>query len=197
MRTIPVALASSILCLTAAAAPAAAAPCLPGLSVVECCVIRCYQDFSWPFNHTCAGGCVVMDLVIGNHNDERGVAPAFADAIAVEGPDGHSLVLAPTAAGRAQVLVEAGSFAMDTDTFEQDTRVVEVQFSFVSSDEYLRDFEDGPPWHSIGRATWSSSSRTWQLLWNASQLPAGEYLLRAEFKEGAQSRHAVLPVHVP
>lgn len=200
MRIISAAIVSSAIFLTAtlAPAPAAASTCPgPGGTPLACCIYRCNVDFPWPLNHTCSFGCGLNDIVFGNHSDPVGLSPAFAKTVAFEGPSGTSLVLAPRPEDRKQVLLEAGSYATDTDGFEPDSRIVEVELSIVSSDDYVSDYEDGVSWEILGRATWNTASSTWQLVWDASDLSSGDYLMQAEFKDGSASRYAMIPVHVP
>ena len=151
----------------------------------EECVKSCVADY-YPFHLPCVGGCTLMDIVFG-------VAGGGGGGLEPSRPG----MLGAKASSRTAVELQVGSFDEDSGTLRGDSRALAVVYSYASlADLEGRDY-DGASWREIGEATEPSRSALWPLIWDASGLKSGHYLLRAEFIQADGSKFAITTVEVP
>ena len=152
----------------------------------EECVKSCVADY-YPFHLPCVGGCTLMDIVFGvaGGGDDGGLEPSRPG------------MLGAKASSRTAIELQVGSFDEDSGTLRGDSRALAVVYSYASlANLEGRDYDDAS-WREIGEATEPSRSDLWPLIWDASGLKSGHYLLRAEFIQADGSKFAITTVEVP
>ena len=148
----------------------------------EECVKSCVRDY-YPFELACVIGCGLVDVIVG-----VGPGPEFSS---------RPGMLAADASSRTAIELQAGRFDENRGTLRGDSRTLAVVYSYAP----LADFEDREHdksiWQEIGEATEPSRSGLWPLVWDASELQSGDYLLRAEIIQLDGSKFGITIVDVP
>lgn len=156
------------LAMLGAAAPARA-------DALEICIAGCVKDY-YPFHHTCVLGCALNDLVFG-------VSGVY--------DDGEVFQLSANRSERSSVVLAAASY---DSSGRLDPDVYEVGVDYLSLDAYT---SGSARWTDIGSGVLSSRSESWEVGWDASRVPSGEYVVRATFYALDGFREAFLAVRVP